>query len=81
MRRGRGNNPKSRENLLSGIPSDSFVFKRRDAGWTCVDGPMPFHKAYATAARLEETNKSGEQMYAATRQPELVGKIKIDDQL
>lgn len=79
---GRGKNANSRKNLLAGIPSDAFVWERgAGIGWTCLDGPMPYHKAYAAAARLEEKNATGQQMYAATRSPELVGKIKAGDHL
>lgn len=80
MRLTRGKNPNSLKNLLAGIPSDSFVWERgAGIGWTCLDGPMPFHKAYAMANRLEEKNSTGNQMYAATRSRELVGKIKPGD--
>lgn len=80
--RGRGSNGKSRENLLKGVPSDSFVWKRdAGTGWSCLKGPMPFHRAYAEAARLEASNAAREPMHAATRSPELVGKIKIGDRL
>ena len=80
MNRGRGKNKKSKANLLVGIPSDSFVWEcGAGIGWTVLAGPMPFHKAYAWAARLEDKNSTGKQMFAATRTPELVGKIRIGE--